>query len=141
MNDSASHQIICFKALIYVELRGEWSTQRDLAYLSELAESIRFMRGRTWAMLVDMRLWHVPESIRHAKYNIQLDRRNQKAECWIVNELNDNDYLLPFFKESPVQPQRFLTLQNAQQALQKLDIQLPPELLLKANQNSSSTSR
>jgi hypothetical protein len=131
MTHSASHHILCFKALIFVELCGEWSTNNDLAYLSELSESIGKMRGQNWTMVVDMRKWQVPESIRQSKYKIQLDRRNQKAECWIVNQLDDNEYLVPFFKDSPVQPQRFLSVQSAIQALQTLEIDLPTELLLK----------
>tara|TARA_R110002167_G_scaffold118143_3_gene294492 strand:- start:3943 stop:4350 length:408 start_codon:yes stop_codon:yes gene_type:complete len=129
MTTQASHTITCFDALIFVNLKGHWSIQNDLAYLSDLAEVLAQMRGKVWTLLVDMRGWHVPDSIRHAKYHVDLDRRNQKAECWIVDNPEDNEYLFAYFAGQPVQPQRCLTMQSAQQFLLTLEIVIPAELL------------
>lgn len=138
MTTPASHSITCFDALIFVNLQGQWSIQHDLAYLSDLAEVLTHMRGKVWTLIVDMRGWHVPDSIRHAKYHVDLDRRNQKAECWIVDNPKDNEYLLVYFAGKPVQPQRCLTMQSAQQFLLTLEIDIPAALLaMQANDQSS----
>jgi hypothetical protein len=135
MTTQASHSITCFDALIFVNLQGHWSIQHDLAYLSELAEVLTHMRGKVWTLLVDMRGWHVPDSIRHAKYHVDLDRRNQRAECWIVDNLGDNEYLFAYFLGQPVQPQRCLNIQSAQQFLLTLEIVIPAQIMAMQDDN------
>ncbi|MFT6896179.1 MAG: hypothetical protein ACJA13_000576 [Paraglaciecola sp.] len=105
--------------LITVTLRGVWTNSLDLIYLSELGETMGKMRGNPWAVLVDMRAWEVPKSVSNSpiKPRITLDRRNQKLEYWLVDHSAQGDDLLPYFLQSGLMPQRFLTASAVYQSL------------------------
>jgi hypothetical protein len=128
MTTSSSFHIHRFGSILYIRLQGMWSTQLDLAYLSELAEIIRGMRGQTWSMVVDMRGWVVPEPAKDPKYNIDLDRRNQRAECWLVDYIDAQAHLLVHFANKTLQPQRFTDLNSLEAWLDTLQIRLPAEI-------------
>lgn len=93
--------------------------QTDLKYLSELGEAMQQMRGNTWAVLVDMRGWLVPKSVSESplKARLILDRRNQKLEYWIVDDISQGDDLLPFFTQSGLTPKRYISPTAAYQSL------------------------
>ncbi|WP_233268975.1 hypothetical protein [Paraglaciecola sp. L1A13] len=95
--------------LIVVQIKGHWTLQTDMAYLSDLGETMHAMRGNTWAVLVDMRGWVVPKSVSSSplKSAVNLDRRNQKLECWVVDSPSQGDALLPYFTESGIVPRCF----------------------------------
>lgn len=110
-DDSPAHYKIRIKErLIVVSTTGTWTLQTDMAYLSELGEAMHSMRGNTWAVLVDMRGWVVPETVSSSPFKLktQLDRRNQKLECWIVDDMEQGNALLPYFQASSIVPKRFL---------------------------------
>jgi hypothetical protein len=106
---SASYQINVKSRLIVIRTTGEWSLQTDMAYLSDLGEAMHSMRGNAWAVLVDMRGWVVPASVSASplKSDVILDRRNQKLECWVVDEPSQGEALLPYFKQAGIVPKRF----------------------------------
>ncbi|WP_339901212.1 hypothetical protein [Paraglaciecola polaris] len=116
----ASYQINVKSRLIIVHTSGEWTLQTDMAYLSDLGEAMQSMRGNTWAVLVDMRGWLAPKSVSTSplKSDVTLDRRNQKLECWIVDELSQGDALMPYFTQSGIVPKRFMDPQEAYSCLQ-----------------------
>ena len=111
LDDSPAHfKIRISERLIVVRTKGTWTLQTDMAYLSELGEAMHSMRGSTWAVLVDMRGWVVPETVSSSPFKLkaQLDRRNQKLECWIVDDMEQGNALLPYFQASGIEPKRFL---------------------------------
>ena len=111
LDDSPAHfKIRISERLIVVRTKGTWTLQTDMAYLSELGEAMHSMRGNTWAVLVDMRGWVVPETVSSSPFKLkaQLDRRNQKLECWIVDDMEQGNALLPYFQASGIVPKRFL---------------------------------
>nr|WP_240920040.1 hypothetical protein [Paraglaciecola sp. 20A4] len=91
-----------------------------MAYLSDLGETMNAMRGNTWAVLVDMRGWVVPISVSSSplKSDVNLDRRNQKIECWVVDSPSQGDALLPYFVESGIVPRCFSEISEACACLQ-----------------------
>jgi hypothetical protein len=105
--------------LITVTIRGAWTMSLDLIYLSELGETMGEMRGNPWAVLVDMRGWVVPKSLSDSPIEprITLDRRNQKFEYWLVDDSAQGENLLPYFAQSGLTPQRFLTPAAVYQSL------------------------
>lgn len=77
--------------VLYVKLQGEWDLAIDIAYLTTLSDEIRKMRTskRPWGMLVDMQAWQMTHFVNQSQQqtaNIVLDRRNQRCECWLVND-------------------------------------------------------
>lgn len=93
-----SFEIVSNKNVIKVKLSGVWDIKVDFAYLTELTNHMQKMRGNPWCIIVDMRGWIVPEAHKNCnhKVNLQLDRRNQKAECWIVDHPSQGDFLVHF---------------------------------------------
>lgn len=112
-NKSENFNIQVFDSLIVVDLSGNWSEQDDLSYISSLAESIAELRRSSWGILVDMRGWRVQQEATQPTFKITLDRFNQKAECWIVDELQQGDFLLTHFQHAPVKPMKFLNPKDA----------------------------
>lgn len=117
MNTSKKFSIRVCGQLIVVSLRGDWTEQDDLTYISLLSDTISEVRGSAWGILVDMRGWRVDEAATLATYKIALDRRNQKAEYWIVDDLEQGEFLLDHFKNTAVRPIRYLDPIEAEQAV------------------------
>lgn len=92
---AASYQIQIRNKVIYAIMRGDWHPAIDLAYLSELAEAIRAVRNKKWALLVDMRECHIHANNVAGQYaDMSADRRNQVQEVWIVNRADQGDFFL-----------------------------------------------
>ncbi|MCV2885999.1 hypothetical protein OE749_15000 [Aestuariibacter sp. AA17] len=99
--------------VIFVRLRGDWDVTTDFQYLSALSSAMQSMRGNPWAIIVDMRGWHLSRQFiqNTQKADIDLDRRNQKAECWLVDHPNQAEHLihhmananLPFLRTTSVE--------------------------------------
>jgi hypothetical protein len=119
MNEKPNFSFNIFGKVLEVKIQGVWTIQADLAYLSEFGEQIQKMRGNSWAIVIDMRGRILPVNLFDSTFvsKITLDRRNQKAECWIVDDLKQGEELLPFFKESNVVPERFLDVELAKKWL------------------------
>jgi hypothetical protein len=119
MNIKPSFSFKIVGKVLEVKIQGVWTIQADLAYLSEFGEQIQKMRGNSWAIVVDMRGRILPAKLFDSEFisKIILDRRNQKAECWIVDHLKQGEELLPFFRESNVIPERFLDVELAEKWL------------------------
>lgn len=128
MTTNSAFHIKRFGSILYVRLHGVWSTQLDLTYLSELAETIRGMRGQSWSMIVDMREWVVPEAAKDPRYNVNLDRRNQKAEAWLVDHIDAQAHLLVHFENRPLLPKRFTEMGPLEAWFNTLQISLPTEI-------------
>ncbi|WP_339772963.1 hypothetical protein [uncultured Paraglaciecola sp.] len=114
------YRITVKSRLIVVQIKGQWTLQTDMAYLSDLGETMHAMRGNTWAVLVDMRGWVIPKSVSSSplKSDVNLDRRNQKLECWVVDSPSQGDALLPYFTESGIVPRCFSDAYEAHVCLQ-----------------------
>lgn len=103
---SPQFQITQSRNLISVELAGIWQAAQDLAYLTELSEHIAAINHQPWGLLINMRNWQlddVPRStqIQDRLVEIPLDRRNQLAECWIVNNDLQGRSVMHFVTEQP----------------------------------------
>ena len=88
--------------IIRVELKGVWDIKVDFAYLTELTQHMQKMRGNPWCIVVDMRGWIVPDNHKtsNEKVDLSLDRRNQKAEVWIVDDPSQGDFLIHFMTDA-----------------------------------------
>ncbi|UAA38356.1 hypothetical protein KIH87_16965 [Paraneptunicella aestuarii] len=121
MSQIASYQICSSKNLIQVRITGTWTISIDLAYLSELSETMSKARNTPWAMVVDMRGFLLPEELLDSEKkitaNIDLDRRNQLAECWIVDHIEQSENLEGFITGSGVPLKKVFTEQEASQWL------------------------
>ena len=122
MNAKPNFSFNIIGKILEVRIQGNWTIQADLAYLSAFGEQMHKMRGNSWAVVIDMRGWVLPADLFDSKFiaKIVLDRRNQKAECWIVDHLKQGEILLPFFRESNVIPERFLDVKLAEKWLSQL---------------------
>ncbi len=94
--------------MISVKLIGKWTTSADLAYLTSLSQAINAMRRGTWGIIVDMRQWQVDESVaeENKNYPVVIDRRNQIAEAWLVNDAKQAQHLDKYFESLPFSPLR-----------------------------------
>lgn len=112
--------------MIYVRLSGQWTTAIDLAYLSELIENIRAMRGQTWGLIADLREWVIAPEVagKNSGYVIDIQRRNQIAEAWIVNHPEQGQHLEDFFNEYNFAPERVQTEDELEQWAQKHQLPL-----------------
>lgn len=125
MNTSGNFNIQVFGSLIVVDLKGDWSEQDDLSYVSSLAEQIARLNRHSWGLLVDMRGWVVQKAATEPTFKISFDRRNQKVECWIVDDLQQGDFLLPHFQHAPVKPLKYLNPSDAIKCVEKVGFSLP----------------
>jgi hypothetical protein len=101
---SPSFRVETFDRLVYFQVRGTWTLAADLQWLTQTSEAMNKMRGSPWYLLADMRGWVLPKEVafssKRAKYNV--DRRNEIAECWWVNEDDDLNLLLPVKEKLPI---------------------------------------
>lgn len=111
----AQFDITIKRDIIFIKLQGVWTVSVDMAYISQLSQAMYDMRGAEWGMFVDMAQWTLPEEVYYSEFKtkIVLDRRNQIAESWRVNEMNQGELLLPFFSDYSLKPKRFLEENDA----------------------------
>lgn len=133
MSKSSNFSIQVRGTLILVDLTGDWSEQDDLSYLSALTEQIAHINREPWGLLVDMRGWRVQDAATEPTFKIALDRRNQKVECWIVDDLQQGDFLLPHFKNTSHKPSKFLNPTEAIKYIEKLGFSMPTNQILSKN--------
>jgi hypothetical protein len=125
MNNMGDFSIQVYGSLIVVDLTGNWTEQNDLSYLSSLTEEITRVKREPWGLLVDMRGWTVQQAATEPTFKITLDRRNQKVECWIVDDLQQGDFLLTHFQHTPIKPLKFLNPEGAIKHLKSVGFELP----------------
>ncbi|MCC2607557.1 hypothetical protein [Planctobacterium marinum] len=111
-----SYQVIVKKQLIKVDLEGDWDNKSDLAYLNELALTMRNMQSAPWGLVVDMRGWVVSKETLGFKQKtaFHMDRRNQVVECWIVDNLNQGAHLIHFIEKAKIPLKRCTSVDSAQ---------------------------
>lgn len=81
--------------IVIAKISGDWNIQTDISYLSSLDETISKVRNEKWALFADLRGWRVSEEVKNYKHNvtIQLARRNQQAECWLVDNIDQGKHI------------------------------------------------
>lgn len=112
---SQYYHIEKFQDCILVTLRGSWNISTNIQYLSSLAEVLEARKGKKFRLLVDMRDWQVPStpSAKRIKAAFHLDRRNQYAEIWLVNNATKSDDLEDkFFNHVSFSPKRAHTVKQ-----------------------------
>lgn len=111
----ANYRVITTGNLIKADIEGLWDAASDVGYLTQLSEAMRQLRNKPWALVVDMRGWVVTEQMRNFKQtNIAyLDRRNQKLECWIVDDYAQGSHLFHYVEHSDILFKRCLTVDAA----------------------------
>ena len=121
INSEPRFEIVTKNNIIYVNLSGIWTVQADIAYLTSLIEHIHKVKVKPWSMFVDMRGWTLPDEVFNSEFKakILLDRRNQLAESWLLDDLHQAEILMYHFKETKLQPKRVLTMQEALDWLEK----------------------
>lgn len=120
-NTDPLFEVVTENNIIEVKLSGIWTVQADLAYLTTLIEHIHKAKGKPWSILIDMRGWDLPLDVFNSEFKtkISLDRRNQIAESWLVDDLNQAEMLMYFFEQVKIKPKRFLTRQQAMDWINK----------------------
>lgn len=121
MRAEASFDMEVVGNLIKVDLSGQWTVHMDLKYVSELSETMATMRDNSWAVLVDMRGWHVPKSVYQSDlaFKLNLDRRNQMLECWVVDEPDQAEFIMPLFEQANLMPKRCFDIASAAKVLEQ----------------------
>lgn len=115
MTTPASFNIVVKHQLIRVDLQGVWTLAADSDYLIELMAAVREADNAPWALLVDMRGWQVDESLKAFKldHEFHLDRRNQKAECWLIDHPAQGEHLAHYLTSANVPLHRCFTPEEA----------------------------
>lgn len=96
---------------ILIKKTADWDFKTDIAYLSALCNEMNKRKGKAFYVVADMRNWRVPDTVKQSKIKmpVELDRRNQKGEIWLLSELSAADHLLPYFKDEPFPLERVTT--------------------------------
>lgn len=84
--------------MILVRKTGYWDIVTDIAYITDLAQAFARFKSRQFVVFVDMRGWICSDEVKKSEFktDIELDRRAQVAECWVVDENKYSDHLLKF---------------------------------------------
>ncbi|XOV79748.1 MAG: hypothetical protein ACFHVJ_02040 [Aestuariibacter sp.] len=119
MNTPGNFSVVVQDQLIRVDLQGQWTVADDREYLIELMNAFHMAKNAPWGMLVDMRGWQIDDALKEFKHEhvFHLDRRNQKAECWIVDDDNQGDHLAHYLESAEIPLQRCHDVNTAQQWL------------------------
>jgi hypothetical protein len=100
LNLAPTFSITPVKDILWIKLSGRWTVAADIDYLTRLSEQMHKMRNRPWGMAIDMRDWYVSNTdkafVSPDLANIDLDRRNQCVECWLVRHPHQAEFLVPF---------------------------------------------
>jgi len=118
--------------LIYARFEGTWNVTIDLEFMTELGQQMLAMKCHHWGFLVDMRHWDMPQHVidmmQTAK--VHLNRRNQIAECWIVQHPEQGRFIEPLITQAQIPLQRCSSLSSAMQWLETQGVdtqQLTPD--------------
>ncbi|MFC3093986.1 hypothetical protein DRW07_10930 [Alteromonas sediminis] len=86
--------------LILLRTSGEWSLALDIAYLGDVSQTFKAARGKPFNVFVDMRGLKISQDVKDTplKKDLVLDRRSQRAEYWLADNLSESEYLLPYFE-------------------------------------------
>ncbi|GAB2682284.1 hypothetical protein Q4574_04675 [Aliiglaciecola sp. 3_MG-2023] len=119
--------------ILYIVLKGVWTIQADLAYISELSVLIGKRRSRHWGVCVDMTQWIMPMEVFDSpfKSKIMLKRRNQIGESWITESSTQGEELMSFFSDFSFKPQRFDNMDDALSYLHELGLKVPSSNAIK----------
>lgn len=98
-----SFTVDTFGRLVYFKISGLWTLSADLQWLTQTSEAMHSMRGAPWYLLADMRGLVISKEVAFSstRAKTSVDRRNEMAECWWLNEDDDLSLLLPFKDELP----------------------------------------
>ena len=101
--------------IVVAKIYGDWNIQTDIAYLTELDETISKVRDTKWALFADLRGWQVTEEVINYKHNntIQLARHNQQLECWLVDSTCQGSHIQHHIENSGVIFRKFLVAEEA----------------------------
>jgi len=125
MSKSSHFKVQVYEQMIVADLNGNWTEQDDLSYVSLLSEKILEVRANSWGLLVDLRGWEAQEAVTKCTFQVILDRRNQKVEYWIVDDILQGEFLMMYFENTLVKPVKFLTPQEAIKNLKSAGFDLP----------------
>lgn len=117
MSHAPFFEVISGSHLIKAKITGDWTITADIGYLSRLAEAMQNSRSQPWCLLVDMRGFVIPTELkarnRKITANVELNRRNQLAECWIVDDMEQGKELEHFIHASNIPLHRFKDEESA----------------------------
>lgn len=107
--------------IVVAKISGDWNIQTDIAYLTELDETISKVRDTKWALFADLRGWQVTEEVINYKHNntIQLARHNQQLECWLVDSICQGSHIQHHVENAGVKFKKFNDEQAAIEWLQQ----------------------
>lgn len=110
--------------LVVARIQGEWGLTTAIEYFTKLTQAISSVQPNPWASLVDMRGWALNPSVIASKDSVklELDRRNQLAECWMVEPHEPNDSLARFPLLAGIPLYRVPSLEQGIQNLKKHSI-------------------
>ena len=114
-----TYSVELFNNIIVVNISGDWNIQADIGYLTELDETISRVRNDEWAIFADLRGWQVSEEFVEFKHNrtIQLTRINQRAECWLVDSMDQGKHIQHHVENTGIPFHKFMEREKAEKWL------------------------
>lgn len=102
--------------IVVVKISGNWNIQADIGYLTLLDETISRIRNEHWALFADLRGWQVSEEVINLKHNqtIKLARKNQQAECWLVDNMDQGVHIQHHIENQNVPLYKCLSRKDAE---------------------------
>lgn len=112
--------------LVIAKISGDWNIQADIGYLTSLDETISRVRNVPWALFADLRGWRVSEEVINYKHNktIQLARSKQKAECWLVESIEQGQHIQHHIENAHIPFIKVTTMQEAEIWLSQYDFHI-----------------
>jgi hypothetical protein len=96
--------------VIVAKFWGEWDIPLDIQFMDALGRSMQ-----------DMREWSIPtyvsDHMQPAKTNIE--RRNQRGECWLFANEKQGAFLLPLFESLPFDAYRTKSVKGVEAWLEQ----------------------
>jgi hypothetical protein len=107
--------------IVVSKISGDWSIQADIGYLTILDETISRVRNDRWALFADLRGWRVSEEVVNFKHNltIELTRKNQQAECWLVDNMDQGKHIQHHIENAGVPLYKCVSRKDAEKWLMK----------------------
>jgi hypothetical protein len=96
--------------VIAARFTGCWSMTTELDFMNRFCSEIKKVQTRgAWVLFVDMREWEMRDEViaKTQKIKHDLDRRNQKGECWLIENDHQGHFLLPLFATLPFDLHRY----------------------------------
>ena len=101
--------------VLCAKLVGKWDLATDVTYNVKFTTMAQKIRNRPWGILCDMSDW--PLTIKEPRDRSlikEFDRRNQIAECWVIQNEDQVKALEPFIRRHPqIQLAWFRTVEEA----------------------------